>query len=302
MINIYEKNGITGKINTEISSHTAYRFGQAYGQFLKLALQSAKVLVAKDTRASGDMMTAALSAGFCSVGVNVVNVGTIPVPALSYLINEYKMSGGAMISAPKCPAEYSGICFLDGEGNLIDDAAVDAINKYLEADVDDNIADFRSIGRISRTHTGLRDYVDYIKSAPDCRFRGIKLAIDCANGATFESAKLIFKELGADVEMIHNLPDGFNINEKCGYCDTASLQSFVPSHKCDIGIAFDGVGVDFAVTDENGELIPESVIKHLCDNVSESEAVLSKDAISGACRLVRAYCMNDKKMSELCKE
>lgn len=305
MTGLYKNCGITGKANFEISSQLAYAYGQACGLLLKdKSDQAVRVLIAKDTRASGDMISSAVAAGFCSVGVSVVSIGIIPAPALSYLIKKYKMNGGAMISVPKLTAEYSGICFFDSEGKKFDSDLSSELNRYIEStNTCSVLADAKSIGRITSAHTGLRDYVDYVKSIADCRFRGIKLAIDGANGAACESAKLVFKELGADVEMMHNHPDGFNINENCGCLKLGSIQSFVPSHGCDLGIAFDGAGTDFAAVDEKGHTIDARAIERLCGCEASdfSKNNSTGDAIAEALLLVRALCMSDKPMSELTK-
>lgn len=302
MIKLYENNGITGMVNSEISATLAYKYGQVWGIVLKDSSPNVpKVLVAKDSRASGDMMSSAIAAGLCSVGVHVTTIGIVPTPALSYLIVKYKNDGGIMISAPKKNVHYSGIYFLDRAGRPIDDACVDEFNRHIiNDDISQNLADAYNIGRIRSTHTALRDYVDYIKSTVDCRFRGIKIAVDSSNGATSESAKLVFKELGADVEMLHNHPDGFNINDKCGYSHLEPIKNFVTLHGCDMGIAFDGVGIDYAAVDENGCEIPPDVLRSYCSDHG-CEIKFCKDAIADALVLVREFCMNDLPLSELIK-
>lgn len=251
------KDGIRAIANTALSPELALKTGQAFAFTLSREDSApVRILVGKDTRASSDMLEAAFSAGVCSFGAGVVCVGIIPTPALGILVQKYKMDAAVMIGGAEAPFEYNGISFFGSDGAKISEAALaDIIARATGEKILPSAAAAPLVGRIRRTHTALRDYVDYVKSTAASRLSGIKLAIDSANGCAFECAKLVFTELGADVEMINNRPDGVNINAECGISNLRPLSQFVISHKCTLGISFSGDADDFALVDKLGKRV-----------------------------------------------
>ena len=239
---LFGTDGVRGVANKELTAELAFKLGQAGALVLtKHSDSTPKILVGKDTRISGDMLEAGLIAGFCSVGAEVVCVGTIPTPADAYLVRKYKMDAGVVISASHNSMEYNGIKFFNKDGYKLSDDIENEIEEYiLDGKPLGELPVGAGVGKVSRIDTGKRDYVDFVKSTVKGDFSNLKIAVDCANGASYECAKLVFKELGADVVLINNVPNGVNINDKCGSTHMEGLAKFVASHGCDLGLALDG--------------------------------------------------------------
>ena len=255
---LFGTDGVRGIANKELTCELAFKLGQAGAKVLTKHTNNAhpKILVGKDTRISGDMLEASLVAGFCSVGAVSVCVGQIPTPAVAYLVRKYKADAGVVISASHNSVEYNGIKFFSNEGYKLSDDLENEIEEYILGGKDlGELPDGCDIGRKRVHETGMRDYTDFAKSCIDVRLDGLKIALDCANGAAFECAKLAFKELGAETLLINNVPDGTNINKNCGSTHIEGLQKFVADNKCDMGFAFDGDADRCLAVDENGNLV-----------------------------------------------
>ena len=200
--------GVRGVANTELTCDLAYKLGRAGGYVLAQGKDKVKVIVGKDTRVSGDMLEAALVAGLMSVGCDVVTVGVIPTPGVAYLTKKYEADCGVVISASHNPVEYNGIKFFNKDGYKLDDAVELEIEGYI-----DNIekVDYHQVGeKVGRkifVHNAQRDYIDYLKSIVNVDFKGLKVVLDCANGAAYKVAPTIFSELGANVVTINSEPD-----------------------------------------------------------------------------------------------
>ena len=278
---LFGTDGVRGIANKELTAELAFKLGQAGALVLtKHCSDFPKILVGKDTRISGDMLEAGLIAGFCSVGAQVVCVGTIPTPAIAYLTRKYKMDAGVVISASHNTMEYNGIKFFNNLGYKLSDEIENEIEEYiLDGKPMGELPVGEGVGRVSRIDTGKRDYVDFIKSTVDKKFGGLKIAIDCANGASYECAKLAFKELDADVTLINNVPNGVNINDNCGSTHLEGLQRFVVDHKCDLGLAFDGDADRLLAVDEKGNVIDGDKIMILCGVMLKNEGRLKNNTI-----------------------
>ena len=278
---LFGTDGVRGVANSELTAELAFRLGQAGALVLTKHCDGVpKILVGKDTRVSGDMLEAGLIAGFCSVGAQVVCVGTIPTPAVAFLVRKYKMDAGVVISASHNSMEYNGIKFFNSLGYKLSDDIEDEIEEYILGDK--KIGDLpvgEKVGRVSRIDTGKRDYVDFLKSTVKGNFDGMKIAVDCANGAAYECAKLVFKELGADVILLNNVPNGTNINLDCGSTHMEGLQKFVPEHKCDFGLALDGDADRLLATDEMGNMIDGDKIMIVCAMALREKDMLKKNTV-----------------------
>lgn len=281
MARLFGTDGVRGVANTELDSALAFKLGQAGALVLTENCKSApRILVGRDTRISGDMLEAALSAGFCSVGAQVVSVGIIPTPAVAYLVRKYKMDAGVVISASHNSMEYNGIKFFGGEGYKLSDDTEDKIEEYVTGKKEmPPLKSGAALGKITRTHTGLRDYVDFVKSTANTDFSGLKIAVDCANGASYESAKLVLKELGADVEIINNIPNGININDNCGSTHMDGLCKFTKEHNCDLGLALDGDADRLLAVDENGKPVDGDKIMAVCAAYLKKHGKLSGNKV-----------------------
>ncbi|WP_066889947.1 phosphoglucosamine mutase [Clostridium nigeriense] len=262
---MFGTDGVRGIANIELTSEIAYGLGRAGAYVLTEGTHKPKILVAKDTRISGDMLEAALVSGILSVGAEAVILGVVPTPAVAHLIREYNADAGIMISASHNPVEYNGIKFFDNRGYKLPDDLEDEIQRVIESGFEGVPSPTgHDLGR-SRIEVGaLDEYTDYALSTIPVDLKGLKVALDCANGACYKAAVKAFRELGAEVYVINDNPDGTNINENCGSTHPEELQEYVVKKKCDLGFAFDGDADRCLAVDEKGNLINGDFILMLC--------------------------------------
>lgn len=279
---LFGTDGIRGIANKELTAELAFKTGQcgAYVLTKHTKGRRPRILIGKDTRKSGDMLEAALTAGLCSVGVKVIPLGVIPTPAVAYLTRLYKADAGVVISASHNPCEYNGIKFFNCDGYKLSDGIENEIEEYLlgEKEITD-LPTHGKVGYVSANHNAVEDYVAFACSTIDCRLDGMKIAVDCANGASYETAFKALNKLGANVEAIHNTPDGININHKCGSTHMESLQAYVKSIGADVGIAFDGDADRMLAVDENGALIDGDQIMAVCAKYMQEQGTLKQNTL-----------------------
>ena len=250
---LFGTDGIRGIANKDLTAELAFKTGQsgAYVLTKHTAGHRPRILIGKDTRKSGDMLEAALTAGLCSMGAKVIPLGVVPTPAVAYLTRYYKADAGVVISASHNPCEYNGIKFFNQDGYKLSDAIENEIESYITGEKKiENLPTHGGVGYVSANHNAVEDYVAFAVSTIDCRLDGMTIAIDCANGASYETAFKALNKLGANVEAIHNTPDGVNINYKCGSTHMESLKAYVTSIGADIGLAFDGDADRLLAVDE----------------------------------------------------
>lgn len=256
MREFFGTDGVRGIANTELDCDLAYKLGRAGGYVLTKGKEKVKVIVGKDTRVSGDMLESALIAGLMSVGCDVITVGVIPTPGVAYLTRFYNADCGVVISASHNPVEYNGIKLFNQDGYKLDDEIELEIEKYIK---DISKVEVRptgnKVGRKLHQHDAVRDYVDYLKSIVNVDLSGIKVVLDCANGAAYKVGPMVFEELGATVISINNTPDGNNINDKCGSTHPESLQKAVVEHNADLGLAYDGDADRLISVNEKGQIV-----------------------------------------------
>jgi len=272
--------GVRGIANTELTCDLAYKLGRAGGYVLAQGKEKVKVVVGKDTRISGDMLESALTAGLMSVGCDVITVGVVPTPAVAYLIKKYEADCGVVISASHNPVEYNGIKFFNQDGYKLDDQVELNIEEHI-----DNIekVDYHpvgdQVGKKMHMHDAERDYIDYLKSIINVDFRGLKVVLDCANGAAYKIAPIVFDELGASVVTINSDPNGNNINDKCGSTHPQKLQEAVIAHKADLGLAYDGDADRLIAVDENGTIVDGDHIMILSAIYLKKKNKLAQDTL-----------------------
>ena len=279
---LFGTDGIRGIANKELTASLAFKTGQcgAYVLTKHTKGRRPRILIGKDTRKSGDMLEAALTAGLCSVGVKVIPLGVIPTPAVAYLTRYYKADAGVVISASHNPCEYNGIKFFNGDGYKLSDAIEDEIEAYITGEKEIGaLPTHGEVGYVSANHNAVEDYVSFAVSTIDCRLDGMKIAVDCANGASYETAFKALNKLGANVEAIHNTPDGVNINSMCGSTHMESLQAYVKSIGADVGIAFDGDADRMLAVDENGELIDGDKVMAICAKYMQENGTLKQNTL-----------------------
>ena len=251
--------GIRGRVGeAPITPDFVMRLGYAAGKVLAsdrsalVAGENPVVLIGKDTRVSGYMLEAALQAGLCAAGVNVRLVGPMPTPAVAYLTRALRLQAGVVISASHNPFEDNGIKFFSATGQKLEDATELAIEAQLLLPMQTMAS--RDLGRVKRIDDAPARYIEFCKSSfPfDRDLRGLRIVVDCAQGATYHVAPPVFHELGADAIAIGNHPDGTNINRECGATHTATLSAAVRRHHADFGVALDGDGDRLMMADADG--------------------------------------------------
>ena len=263
---LFGTDGVRGIANKELTPELAFKIGQAGAYVLtENTGERPTILVGKDTRISGDILECALTAGLCSVGAKVVSAGVIPTPAIAYLVRECGFSAGVMISASHNPYEHNGIKYFSGSGYKLSDeieARIEAI--ILDGAEEVELPTHDKIG-YCRTDKSLVDkYIDFSVSTTDIKFDGLKIAIDCANGASSVTAKNALERLGAEVVVINDKPNGININANCGSTHIEALSEFVKKSDADAGLAFDGDAERVLAVDENGNLVDGDKIMAIC--------------------------------------
>lgn len=280
---LFGTDGVRGIANTELTGRLAYELGRAGAYVLtKETYHTPKILVGMDTRISGDMLESALTAGICSVGAHAVLAGIVPTPAVAYLVRKYKLDAGIVISASHNPVEYNGIKFFNSEGYKLRDELEDEIESIVLEESDclpKPTGEF--IGTKSIEEEALDDYIDFLTASGKVKLNGIKVAIDCANGASYKAAPISLLKLGAEICIIHNEPNGNNINLNCGSTHIESLQKFIVENGADIGFAFDGDADRCLAVDENGKLIDGDKILAICGLYLKENGRLSGDTVVG---------------------
>ena len=255
MARLFGTDGVRGVANRDLDCMLAYRIGAVGAYVLTNEVHSPRILIGMDTRKSGPMLAAALTAGICSVGGDVLNVGVLPTPALAYLVRLYEADAAVMISASHNPMEYNGIKWFDGRGFKLSDAIEDRIEDMIRTDAPLPKPEGREVGTVIPAPRASRDYCDYLVSKSTGRFDGLKVVLDCANGATSYIGKKVFERLGAEVVATSCEPDGMNINDDCGSTHPESLQQKVVATGADIGFAFDGDADRLISCDEHGNIV-----------------------------------------------
>jgi phosphoglucosamine mutase len=249
--------GVRGTVNQEpMTAEFALRLGRAAGHVLTNHLSHRPhILIGKDTRLSGYMIESALCAGLTAQGMNVLLVGPVPTPAVAYLTRSLRADAGVVLSASHNPAGDNGIKFFGADGYKLPDSIELEIEQCL--DVLPPLPDAMKIGKASRIDDARGRYVEFCKASlpRDMRFDGLKVVVDCANGAAYQVAPQLLSELGCDVTAIHAKPDGYNINRECGSTHPRGMQDQVVASGADIGFALDGDADRLIACDASGQLI-----------------------------------------------
>ena len=247
--------GIRGEIGqAPMTPDFVLKLGWAAGKVLA-ASGTPLVVIGKDTRISGYMLESALQAGLVAAGVNIRLLGPMPTPAVAYLTTTFRASAGVVISASHNPYKDNGVKFFSSEGMKLSDETELMIEDYLDRDI--QTVDSHKLGKVERVDDAAGRYIEFCKRAipSEVTLDGLRIVVDCANGATYHVSPHVFSELGADVVEIANKPDGFNINENCGATSLLQLQKSVQEYRADLGIALDGDGDRLMMVDHKGEVI-----------------------------------------------
>ena len=279
---LFGTDGVRGIANKELTPELAFNLGKAGAYVLKAKNDRPVVVIGKDTRISGDMLENALAAGILAVGGNVIKAGVIPTPAVAYLARYYDADAGIVISASHNTFEYNGIKFFNGEGYKLDDLLEEKIEDIIISSVDVNshiTGDL--IGRCLEASENAEDlYMRHLLETVDFRLEGKKIALDCANGASYRIARKVYEALGAEVTVMGDKPDGININDGCGSTHPEKLAELVKRTGADIGMAFDGDEDRLIVVDEKGRVLDGDRVIAICARMLKEQGRLKENRVT----------------------
>lgn len=282
MKRMFGTDGVRGVANRELTPQLAMQLGQAGA--IVLAKHNAghrpRILVGCDTRLSGGMLANALMAGACSVGADVVYLGILPTPAVAYLAKAHRADCGVVISASHNPMEFNGIKFFDGEGFKLPDATEDEIEALIRSGMKDVVfPEGEKVGRITYDFDMRREYVQHAIELVPVDLTGLRIVMDCAEGAAYETNVEAVRALGAELIALHTSPDGTNINRDCGSTHMEELAARVAAEGADCGLAFDGDADRFLAVDEKGAIVNGDQIMAVVGRHLKQQGKLAQDTV-----------------------
>jgi phosphoglucosamine mutase len=280
MARLFGTDGVRGIANADLSCELAFKIGQCGARVLTSEVHRPRILIGRDTRLSGEMLQSALVAGICSVGAEAVDVGVVPTPGVAYLTREHDADAGVVISASHNSYEYNGIKWFNAEGYKLPDAVEDRIESMIRGSEPlGELPVGAQLGRPIRAASAHKKYIDFLCGGIQADFSGLKVVLDCANGAASNYAPEVFGRLGAVVHSYFNTPDGCNINDLCGSTHPQRLQQLVVELGADVGLAFDGDADRLLAVDENGVLVDGDRIMAICAMNMKQKGLLKGDTL-----------------------
>jgi len=281
MKKLFGTDGVRGKANIyPMNAETALKLGKASAAVFMNGKKRHKIVIGKDTRVSCYMIENALTSGILSMGVDVLLVGPMPTPAISHLTKSFGADAGIVISASHNPAEDNGIKFFDKDGFKLSDETEKKIEELAFSEIKVEHITGELLGRAKRIDDSQGRYIEFAKnSINNLSLKGLKIVLDCANGAAYKVSPLIFEELGANVITINNYPNGLNINDECGALYPEQMKKFVIQYDADIGIALDGDADRVIMVDENANDVDGDEIMAMCGYYMQKKGILNKNTI-----------------------
>jgi phosphoglucosamine mutase len=280
---LFGTDGIRGTANEyPVTAEMALKMGRAAAHILKENEGRKFMVIGRDTRLSGTMLESALTSGILSQGINVALTGIIPTPAIAFMTRTLRAQAGIVISASHNPFDDNGIKFFSSQGFKLPDEVEGKIETLIQSSESDiSSIPAHAIGGVWPVSDAQGRYVEYLKTtvSKGMTLNGVKVVLDCANGAAFEVGPLIFQELGAEVIPINNIPDGKNINLNCGSTSLRSLQEAVHLSRADMGVAFDGDADRVLFCDEKGQVVDGDQIMGLCSVVLKNQGMLNGNTL-----------------------
>lgn len=282
---LFGTDGVRGKAGDFLDAMTVLKLAKAAGIYFRKHSTTKKILVGKDTRRSGYMIENALVSGLTAVGYDVIQIGPMPTPAIAYLTESMRCDAGIMISASHNPYEDNGIKFFDNHGNKLGvscERKIEEIFNDNELMISEQVTG-RNVGASKRIDDVIGRYIVSIKSSfpKDLSLHGLRIVLDCANGAAYKVGPTILEELGADVITINDKPDGFNINENCGAMHPEEVGKLVREYRADIGLALDGDADRLVVIDETGEVVDgDKLIGALCKYLNDEDLLTGNACVA----------------------
>lgn len=283
MARLFGTDGVRGEANTNLPPELAYRLGKAATTYFGQNSEGTpQIVIGRDTRISGEMLEAALVAGICSAGGNPVLAGIIPTPAVAYLAKKLHAAAGIVISASHNPFQDNGIKFFGGDGYKLPDKVEDKIEEIvrdLEKGKEFPSPVGENVGHIEYRQNLIEDYISFVMNTTSERFDGMKIVLDCANGAAYKAMPKVLERLGAELILIGNKPNGININDYCGSTHMENLRLEVLRNHADIGIAHDGDADRCLCIDEQGDIIDGDHIMIICAKLMMKVGALPKKTV-----------------------
>lgn len=279
---LFGTDGVRGVANLELTPELAFNLGKAGATVLSKENDRPVFIIGMDTRLSGDMLENALTAGILAVGGNVIKVGVIPTPAVAYLTKYFRADAGVVISASHNSFEYNGIKFFNGQGFKLDDLIEEKIEDLIISSVDTNKhLTGENLGKCLVAEESADElYEKFLLSTIDIRLDGVKVVLDCANGASYKTAPEVYRSLGAEVVTIGCEPDGININRNIGSTHPEQLQAKVVEVGADVGLAFDGDADRLIVVDEKGQIIDGDKTICICAKMMKEAGQLAENKVT----------------------
>jgi phosphoglucosamine mutase len=279
MRKLFGTDGVRGIANKDLTCDLAYKIGRAATYVLTKDKKNPQIVIGKDTRISGDMLEAALIAGICSVGSNVLELGVVPTPAVAILTRIHKADAGIVISASHNPVEYNGIKLFNNKGLKLADEIELEIEKYILEEELNYFPTGSKVGKRILVKNAIKEYIHYVGKTFDSEFDGFKVALDCGNGANSVAAPMLLRERGADVELIHSNPDGLNINVNCGSTHPEMVKELVLKTGANVGFSFDGDADRIIAVDEKGVIVDGDKIMTICAQYMKNIGKLKNNTV-----------------------
>ncbi len=276
---LFGTDGVRGLANVELSPLLALKLGTTVAHVLVEKKGNAKILVGKDPRISGDILENALVAGICSQGIDAICAGIIPTPGVAYLVRSTSANSGAVISASHNPVEDNGIKFFGEDGFKLADDVEERVEEVIDSFDDFVKPQGKDVGRMLTRHELAWEYAEHVKKCADMPLEGMKLVVDCSNGAASELAPRILEELGAETVCENCSPNGININEDCGSLHPEKMCKLVLEHGADAGLSFDGDADRVIMADEKGNLVDGDHMMAIYALQMKSEGALSQNMV-----------------------
>jgi len=283
MNKLFGTDGIRGIANEHpMITEIALNVGRAIAYLSKRKGHTPRIIIGKDTRLSGDMFESAIISGICSMGVNAISVGVMPTPGIAFLTHDMRADAGIVISASHNPSQDNGIKIFNSDGFKLSDEKENQIEELIFANNMEKLHPVpKEMGKLSRMDDAAGRYVDFLKSnfPQEINPEGMKVVLDCSNGATYRVAPEVFAELGVEVTTLFNQPDGKNINLNCGSQHTEALTAEVLRTKADVGFAFDGDGDRVIAVDDKGNVLTGDRMLAICSAILKKEGKLKNNLV-----------------------
>ena len=273
---LFGTDGARGIAGSELTADLAMKIGASAAYILGES-KKIKVIVGMDTRYSGDMLACAVNAGLLSMGADVIFVGVVPTPAVSFLVTQIKADMGVMISASHNPAKYNGIKLFNNKGYKLADEIEEKIEHYI---LDEKLPESTNIGRYERNENLKNKYINFLYTLAN-DYNGLKVVVDCANGSASATAPTLFEKLNVNAKIIFDNPDGVNINDNCGSTHLGALISKVKEVQADLGIAYDGDADRCLLVTNDGDVIDGDYVLAICGEYLKEKGRLNNNAIVG---------------------